>query len=282
MVGAGAKPCHNGRLMIGSRSACSTATSSAGTYARRRADGHAQQPPAAGAPSRATGHAEDRLRGRGAVRGGVMAWWDGEGAACVLEHEGDALLMERAMGESLAGGDGAGRPRRRGQPHHLRRGGEPACAGEAPCPSWCRYPALVRGAGAGRRAAWGRDLAAAAMARELLAAPREAACCMATCTTATCWMSASAAGSPSIPSLSASAASTSPTSSAIPIRPRPRPAGWRGRRTRGRGRRPRSRRLLRWILAYAGLSATWTLDDGDPADLDLAVADIAAAEVARG
>ncbi len=29
----------------------------------------------------------------------IMAWWDGEGAACVLAHEGDALLMERATGE---------------------------------------------------------------------------------------------------------------------------------------------------------------------------------------
>ncbi len=31
--------------------------------------------------------------------GGVlMTWWGGEGAARVLAHEGDALLMERAMG----------------------------------------------------------------------------------------------------------------------------------------------------------------------------------------
>ena len=35
------------------------------------------------------------------------------------------------------------------------------------------------------------------------------------------------------------------------------------------------RRLLRWVLAYAGLSATWIRDDGDAADLDLAVAALA-------
>src|SRR5215510_3642881 len=38
--------------------------------------------------------AEER---RGAA---VMIWWDGEGAARVMAHEGDALLMERAIGEA--------------------------------------------------------------------------------------------------------------------------------------------------------------------------------------
>lgn len=41
-------------------------------------------------------------------------------------------------------------------------------------------------------------------------------------------------------------------------------------------------RLLRWVLAYAGLSAAWILDDGDDATLDLTIAEIAAAELARG
>jgi len=35
---------------------------------------------------------------------GLMVWWDGVGAARVLEHEGDAILLERALGtRSLAG-----------------------------------------------------------------------------------------------------------------------------------------------------------------------------------
>ena len=38
-------------------------------------------------------------------------------------------------------------------------------------------------------------------------------------------------------------------------------------------------RLLKWILAYAGLSAIWRLDDGVDIELDLAVASIAAAEL---
>ena len=41
-------------------------------------------------------------------------------------------------------------------------------------------------------------------------------------------------------------------------------------------------RLLRWVLAYAGLSAAWFLNDGERAELPLAVAEVAAAELARG
>ena len=41
-------------------------------------------------------------------------------------------------------------------------------------------------------------------------------------------------------------------------------------------------RLLRWTLAFAGLSAAWIIGDGDEPTLDLAVAEIAAAELAIG
>jgi len=41
-------------------------------------------------------------------------------------------------------------------------------------------------------------------------------------------------------------------------------------------------RLLKWILAYSALSALWSLDDNEPAELALAIAEIAAAEIARG
>lgn len=41
------------------------------------------------------------------------------------------------------------------------------------------------------------------------------------------------------------------------------------------------RRLLQWILAYAGLSAAWILDDGDTPYLEFAVANIVAAELGR-
>ena len=38
-------------------------------------------------------------------------------------------------------------------------------------------------------------------------------------------------------------------------------------------------RLPRWILAYAGLSAAWSLEDGDEPALALVVAELAAAEL---
>ncbi|NGX95741.1 MAG: APH(6) family putative aminoglycoside O-phosphotransferase [Candidatus Afipia apatlaquensis] len=40
-------------------------------------------------------------------------------------------------------------------------------------------------------------------------------------------------------------------------------------------------RMLRWILAWTGLSAAWYLGDGDPAEVDLRVAEIASAELSR-
>jgi streptomycin 6-kinase len=41
-------------------------------------------------------------------------------------------------------------------------------------------------------------------------------------------------------------------------------------------------RLLQWTFAFAGLSAAWILGDGDEPDLDLAVAELAAAELNEG
>lgn len=39
------------------------------------------------------------------------------------------------------------------------------------------------------------------------------------------------------------------------------------------------KRLLRWVLAWAGLSAAWLLGDGDAPEIDLRVAELAAAEL---
>jgi streptomycin 6-kinase len=40
-------------------------------------------------------------------------------------------------------------------------------------------------------------------------------------------------------------------------------------------------RLLKWTLAFTGLSAAWILGDDDQPDQDFAVAELAAAELAR-
>jgi streptomycin 6-kinase len=42
------------------------------------------------------------------------------------------------------------------------------------------------------------------------------------------------------------------------------------------------RRLLQWALAYSGLSAAWSLEDGEPPAAVLAVARVAAAELDLG
>ncbi len=39
-------------------------------------------------------------------------------------------------------------------------------------------------------------------------------------------------------------------------------------------------RLLQWILAYAGLSAAWSMEDGEDATLAIGVAELAKAELA--
>lgn len=41
------------------------------------------------------------------------------------------------------------------------------------------------------------------------------------------------------------------------------------------------KRLLQWVLAYAGLSAAWFIEDGEAPDFDLAIAGIAAAELTK-
>jgi len=41
------------------------------------------------------------------------------------------------------------------------------------------------------------------------------------------------------------------------------------------------RRLLDWILAYTGISAAWLIDDGEAAEVDLAIAALALAERER-
>ncbi len=41
------------------------------------------------------------------------------------------------------------------------------------------------------------------------------------------------------------------------------------------------RRLLQWVLSYAGLSAAWSINDGEPPETALTVAELAAAELAK-
>jgi streptomycin 6-kinase len=216
--------------------------------------------------------------------GALLGWWGGVGAVRVLAKEGDALLIERALGgASLVGMARSGRddeasrvicaaaadlhaPRNRPFPPTL-----------VPLPSWFRElePAAAQHGGVLRRAA--------ATARELLAAPRDVVVLHGDLHHGNVlnagprgWLAIDPKGllgergfdfanifcNPDL------GVATAPGRLARQADVVSRAAGLE------RGR------LLKWVLAYAGLSAAWTLGDGDDARLALTVAEAAASELA--
>jgi streptomycin 6-kinase len=214
---------------------------------------------------------------------GLMVWWGGEGAARVLAHDGEALLMERALGErSLEEMARNGRDDEAtrilcaaANRLHARRDRPPPDL--VPLTRWFAElePAAARHGGILAKAA--------AAARELLAAPQDEVVLHGDIHHGNVldfgergWLA---------------------------IDPK-RLTGDRGfdfanilrdpdaEVATGPGRLSRQAsviaeaasldrtRLLKWVLAFAGLSAAWILGDGDEPTLDLAVAEIAAAELA--
>lgn len=213
----------------------------------------------------------------------VLAWWAGEGAARVLAHDGDALLMERAQGA-----DSLGAMARRGDDAaatrilcgavarlHARRGQPPP--GLVPLDAWFRdlWPAAERHGGVLRDSA--------RHARALLDEPRQPGVLHGDIHHgnvldfgARGWLAIDPKGLHGERGFDYANLFCNP-----------------GRRTalaRGRfeqrldlvaaasGIEPR--RLLQWVVAWAGLSAVWMLqDDADPAGT-LQVAARAAAALA--
>ena len=213
----------------------------------------------------------------------LMGWWGGDGAARVLAQEGDALLLERATGQgSLAETARCGRDDEASRIicavaarlHAPRRCPPPELI---PLPRW--FEALEPAA------AWHGGILslAAATARELLAEPQEVVVLHGDIHHGNV-LDFGARGW-------------------LAIDPK-RLAGERGfdfanlfcnpdlliATAPGRLARQASvvaeaagldrPRLLRWILAWAGLSAAWLLEDGETAKIPLAVAGLAAAELA--
>jgi streptomycin 6-kinase len=203
-------------------------------------------------------------------RGGLrMSWWGGHGAAKVLAQEGGALLLERATGEAsriiCAVVKRLHAPRRRAPPELI------------PLPRW--FEAL--GPAAARRS--GVLSQAAATARELLAAPQEVVVLHGDIHPGNVldfgprsWLAIDPKGlvgergfdyanlfcNPDL------ATATAPGRLARQATVVAEAAGLD---------RPR---LLRWILAWAGLSAAWLLADGESAEVPLTVAGLAATELA--
>jgi streptomycin 6-kinase len=217
--------------------------------------------------------------------GESMIWWDGEGAARVLAHDADALLMERATGEGslvemvrndrddeatriiCAAASRLHAPRDRPRPPSL-----------VPLTRWFAElePAAGRHGGVLE--------VAAATARELLDKPRDVVVLHGDIHHGNIldfgprgWLAIDPkhlVGERTFDFVN------------ILRNPDAQVALAPGRFSRQSTvvaeaaglDRPR---LLQWTLAFAGLSAAWILGDGDQPDLDLAVAELAAAELSR-
>jgi len=215
----------------------------------------------------------------------TMVWWGGEGAARVLSHDGDALLMERArdgvsLEEIVRSGhdDEATRiicaaatrlhsPRSKPLPRSL-----------VPLTIWFAdlEPAAARHGGF--------LSLAAATARELLAEPRDVGVLHGDIHHGNIlnfgprgWLAIDPKGLLGERSFDFVNILRNPDDQ-IALAP--------GRLSRQATVIAQAAgldriRLLKWTLAFTGLSAAWILTDGDTPELDLAVAELAAAELIR-
>lgn len=240
-------------------------------------------------------HAAEERRGAH-----LLGWWDGDGAARVLGHHGDAVLLERAEGPrslaamaraGAAGDDAAARIlcAVAARLHRPRRAPPPATL--VPLEAWCAalWPAAAREGGV-----FG---AAAAATRRLLGAPRDVGVLhgdlhhgnvldfgapegvaegVAEGTPAAGgrgWLAIDPKGLAGERAYDFAPlfANPSPDVALAPGRLASRATAVAAAAALDRTR------LLRWVLAYAGLSAAWSLEDGDDPRTALAVGEAAAA-----
>jgi streptomycin 6-kinase len=215
----------------------------------------------------------------------LMVWWMGDGAARVVEHDADAMVMERALGtRSLA------RMALEGQDDEATR---ILCAAtarlhaprDAPPPALVPLERWFRALEPAAAAHGGVLSHAAAAARELLADPRDVVALHGDVHHgnvldfgARGWLAIDPKGlvgergfdyanlfrNPYL------RRATEPGRLARQVEVVVAAAGLE------RGR------LLKWILAYAGLSVAWAAEGGDNTAPLLHIAEIAAAELARG
>ncbi|MBP1861028.1 aminoglycoside phosphotransferase family protein [Rhizobium herbae] len=220
------------------------------------------------------------------TRGGLlMQWWDGEGAAKVYARDGEAILLERAEGKrSLL---------------FMAMNGEDDAASRIICrtvqtlhrPPAKPYPELVpldirfRALEAAASAHGGMFGNSNAVAKALLAMPQEIGVLHGDIHHGNIldfedrgWLAIDPKGLFGERGYDYANLFCNPDPAAAKD-----PARLRRQLpivVRESGLAPE--RLLRWILAYAGLSAAWSLEDGDDPAPALHVAEIAAAELASG
>ncbi len=218
--------------------------------------------------------------------GALMAWWAGEGAARVLARDDWVILLERATGERSLEAMARG-----GQDDEatailcqVAAGLHAARAGPPP-PSLVPLEIWFRQLGPAAATHGGVFLKSAAAARELLGDPREVVVLHGDFhhgnvldAGARGWLAIDPKG----------LIGERGFEYANPFRnPDAQMALAKGRLRRQAAivadrARLDPTRLMKWILAYAGLGAAWSLDSGhdDDARVGLAIAEIAAAELA--
>jgi streptomycin 6-kinase len=214
----------------------------------------------------------------------LMVWWDGDGAARVLEHDGDALLMERALGPGSLAAMARGRLDDEASRIFCAAAARLHAPRDHPPPVLVPLDRWFRSLEPAAAAHGGVLAASAAAARELLAAPRDVTVLHGDLHHdnvldfgARGWLAIDPKGL---------VGERGFDFANLFCNPDPRTATAPGRLARqievvvdaaGLERA----RLLRWILAFTGLSAAWSLEDGDAPELALAIAGLAAAELAR-
>lgn len=215
----------------------------------------------------------------------VMVWWDGDGAARVLAHEGDAVLLERLDGEGTlaemarSGHDDEASRILCGVAARLHAPrDDPPPPKLVPLRRWFRQlaPAAERYGGVLRHSA--------AVAEELLAGPRDVVVLHGDLHHGNV-LHAGPRGWVAIDPKHVTGERGYDFANTF-CNPDLEVATAPGRLTHrltvvAEAASLDRMRLLKWVLAYAGLSASWSLDDGGDAELALTVAAQAAIEVGR-
>jgi streptomycin 6-kinase len=222
----------------------------------------------------------------------IMEWWGGDGAARVLARDGDALLLERATGSrSLSDMARAGEADDNEAArilvdvaHRLH-----ALRATPPPPELTSLEDWFRELWPAAEARGGLLARSAATARELLAAPRDIVVLHGDLHHDNVldfgkrgWLAIDPKRLAGERGFDFANIFTNPD-----LEDPSRPVGIEPRRFLRRleivagAAQLERRRLLQWILAWTGLSAAWYLSDGDPAEVDLQVAALAAAELDR-
>jgi streptomycin 6-kinase len=222
--------------------------------------------------------------------GALMEWWDGDGAARVLARDGDALLLERAEGTASLS-----EMARTGRDDEACR---ILCAVAArlhaprpkPFPDLVPLPRWFRDLEPAAAAHGGILLRCAEAARALLAEPREAVALhgdlhhdnVLDFGARRGWLAIDPKRLLGERGFDFANIFTNPDL-ADPTRPVATEPGRFARRVAlvADVARLERERLLRWVLAWTGLSAAWFLGDGASPAIDLRIAELAAAELDR-